>query len=105
MLSVFDGPSYVFLSFFCYISRAHVTGCLCLTGHRMSFFHFSVILVELMLLVELSVFDGPSYVFLSFFCYISRVHVTCCLCLTDHRMSFFHFSVILVKLMLLVVCV
>ena len=43
----------------------------------------------------LSVFDGPSYVFLSFFCYISEAHVTCCLCLTDHRMSFFHFSVIL----------
>ena len=82
---MFDGPSYVFLSFFCYISRAHVTGCLCLTGHRMSFFHFSVILVELMLLTGhrclcLTVFDG-------------------------HRMSFFHFSVILVELMLLVVCV
>ena len=76
---MFDGPSYVFLSFFCYISGAHVTGCLCLTDHRMSFFHFSVILVE--------------------------AHVTGCLCLTNHRMSFFHFSVILVKLMLLVVCV
>ena len=49
--SVLDGPSYVFLSFFCYISGAHVTGCLCLTDHRMSFFHFSVILVEFMLLV------------------------------------------------------
>ena len=86
----------------------------------MSFFHFSVILVELstgclclmpfftVILVELfwlSVFDGPSYVFLSFFCYISGAHVTGCLCLTDHRMSFFHFSVILVELMLLVVCV
>ena len=100
---MFDRPSYVFLSFFCYISGVHVTGCLCLTNHRMSFFHFSVILVEFMLLV--SVFDGPSYVFLSFFCYISRAHVTGCLCLTDHRMSFFHFSVILVEFLLLVVCV
>ena len=69
----------------------------------MSFFHFSVILVELMLLVVCV--DGPSYVFLSFFCYISGAHVTCCLCLTGHRMSFFHFSVILVEFMLLVVCV
>ena len=69
----------------------------------MSFFHFSVILVSSC--YWLSVFDGPSYVFLSFFCYISRAHVTGCLCLTDHRMSFFHFSVILVELMLLVVCV
>ena len=75
---MFDEPSYVFLSFFCYISGAHVTGCLCLTGHRMSFFHFSV---------------------------ICEAHVTGCLCLTGHRMSFFHFSVILVELMLLVVYV
>ena len=87
---MFDGPSYVFLSFFCYISRAHVTCCLCLTGHRMSFFHFSVILVDIS--------DQPSS--LSF-----MLHVTGCLCLTGHRMSFFHFSVILVELMLLVVCV
>ena len=100
---MFDGPSYVFLSFFCYISGAHVTGCLCLTNHRMSFFHFSVILVSSCYL--LSVFDGPSYVLLSFFRYITGAHVTCCLCLTNHRMSFFHFSVILVKLMLLVVSV